>query len=341
MLISKHIYRKFLCYICLASLLSLKAASAQTVNSGDVKYEHTVTQQQLLPLPDTAPLDKKRVDLGRQLFNDTILSGSLTLACSSCHILNQGGEDNRQFSLTDTGSPRTLNTPTIFNITHNATFLWTGGAQSLRDLVNTIMLSSQTMNADWREVLNRLKENEGYSNVFNASFNDGITQENIIEALLVFQKSLTTPNSRFDQYLKGDNEALTDIEKQGYGLFYAYGCTSCHQGKNIGGNMFQKFGLYSDYYKDTGKLISKPDYGRFNNTGNERDKFFFRVPSLRNVALTAPYLHDGSIASLDEVIHIMGIYQLGREIPNTDRKRIEAFLKTLTGRYENDFLDEE
>jgi cytochrome c peroxidase len=322
-------------------LISSNAINSKANNSPDIKPKHKVLQQQLLPLPDAPALDKNKIKLGYQLFNDPALSGSRTLACSSCHILNQGGDDNKQFSLTDTGSPRTLNTPTLFNTTHNATFFWSGSSLSLEELVNGIMLSPKAMHADWSEVLIRLKNNKNYTDAFKASFDDGLTKKNIIEALTVFQKSLVTPNSRFDQYLKGNESALTEKERHGLSLFYSYGCTSCHQGRNIGGNMFQKFGLYRDYYKDTGKPYSKPDFGRFNNTGNERDKFFFRVPSLRNVALTAPYFHNGSVGTLDEAIFIMGSYQLGREIPSKDRSYIEAFLKTLNGHYDNSFFDEE
>ncbi len=339
----KHIYRKLLCYsyLALVMLLPLKATKVYADYSKDIGSNGQPVQQVLLPLPDNSALDKSIVNLGHQLFHDPILSGSKKLACSSCHDLNHGGDDNRQFSLTDAGNPRTVNTPTIFNTTHNFTFLWSGRFESLETLLSAIISSPTTMNADWSEVLIRLENTKVYVEAFNNNFEDGITQENVIKTLVTFQQSLVTSNSTFDQYLRGNESALTDREKQGYGLFYSYGCASCHQGKNIGGNMFQKFGLFNDYYKDTGKLISEDDLGRFNVTGNERDKFFYRVPSLRNVTLTAPYLHDGSISALDEVIRIMGVYQLGRELPETDRGHIEAFLETLTSRYDDPFSGRE
>ncbi|TDF41448.1 cytochrome B6 [Alteromonadaceae bacterium M269] len=339
----KHIYRKLLCspYLVLAASFFWKTTVVCAQPTEEPQTNLQAVKQALLPLPMSPHLDEKKLQLGLQLFNDPILSGSEKLACSSCHDLSRGGDDGLQFSLTDKKIPRTLNTPTIFNTNHNFSLLWSGKFESLNELLDAIITSPATMNAKWEDVLRRLESQPDYVKAFNASYTDGVTRENLVDILATLQRSLVTPNSRFDQYLNGDNSALTPKEKQGYSLFYSYGCTSCHQGKNIGGNMFQKFGLFSDYYQDSDKTPREADLGRYNITGNKRDKFFFRVPSLRNVAVTAPYLHNGSIDSLDEVIRIMGVYQLGREIPESDRRDIEAFLNTLTGQYNDQPFVEE
>jgi cytochrome c peroxidase len=147
---------------------------------------------------------------------------------------------------------------------------------------------------------------------------------------------LITPNARFDKYLRGESQALTDEEKQGYQLFKSYGCVSCHQGINIGGNLFQKFGLMGDYF--AARRVSKADFGRFNVTGSEADKFVFKVPSLRNVALTPPYFHDGSAKQLEDAVTIMSVYQLGRPLTISERDAIVKFLKTLSGEYKGKTL---
>jgi cytochrome c peroxidase len=147
-----------------------------------------------------------------------------------------------------------------------------------------------------------------------------------------FERSLITPNSRFDRYLLGDESAITAEEKAGYALFKSYGCVACHQGRNVGGNMFQIFGVMDDYFANRGH-ITDADYGRFNVTGREEDRFHFRVPSLRNVALTAPYFHDGTAESLDQAVMVMARYQLGVTMPAEDVGLIVKFLGTLTGEY--------
>src|SRR5207248_406151 len=160
-----------------------------------------------------------------------------------------------------------------------------------------------------------------------------VTPPNIRDSIATFERTLMTPNSRFDRYLRGNEAAITSTEKEGYRLFNAYGCTSCHQGANVGGNMFQKMGVAVDYFGQRGE-ITKADLGRFNVTGEESDRYVFKVPSLRNVALTAPYFHDGSAPTLGAAVARMGTYQLGRSIPREDIGLIIQFLRTLTGEYQ-------
>jgi cytochrome c peroxidase len=159
-----------------------------------------------------------------------------------------------------------------------------------------------------------------------------LTAANIKDALVAYELSLNTPNARFDRFLRGDKQALTPSEQKGYQLFKTSGCISCHQGMNLGGNMFQPFGVIGNYITDRGQ-ITKADLGRFNTTKNEVDRYVFRVPSLRNVALTPPYFHDGSAQTLPQAIAKMTKYQLGRSLPTEQIELIVQFLGTLTGEY--------
>ena len=189
------------------------------------------------------------------------------------------------------------------------------------------------MGSLWPEVVAKLYEHESYPGRFQALYPDGINRKNVKNAIGEFVKSLITPNSRFDQWLKGNEAALDAREKQGYALFKSYGCVSCHQGANVGGNMFQVFGVLNDYFKKRGN-ITEADLGRYNVTGNIADRHSFKVPSLRMAAYTAPYLHDGSAATLRDAVNAMFTFQLGREAPDEDKDAIVAFIKTLAGESE-------
>jgi cytochrome c peroxidase len=188
------------------------------------------------------------------------------------------------------------------------------------------------MGGTWPQALAALYKNPQYRTEFNAIYRDGIQQNNVKDAIATFERSLITPNSRFDRFLRGNRTALNREELAGYQLFKEIGCTSCHQGQNIGSNMYQKLGIMEDYFAVRGK-IKQVDMGRFNITKREQDRHFFKVPTLRNVALTPPYLHDGSAKTLEEVVKVMARYQLGKELKAADVARIVAFLRTLTGEY--------
>lgn len=292
----------------------------------------------LLPLPPVPELDSRKITLGEKLFNDPILSGNKSLACASCHELSLGGDDHQQFSLNTQGERRTINTPTVFNVTHNFKPSIAGTTDSLDIFYRVNLFGKKAMNNTWPKLLKALNNTPHYSTQFADVYPDGITQDSVIDVMLTFQQSLVTPGSAFDQWLFGNDTAISEQEKRGYGLFQVYGCTACHQGKNIGGNLYQKLGVFEDYYTEENVSLKTSDYGLYNKTNNEEDRFYFRVPSLRNVATTAPYLHDGSIDKLDDVIAIMGQYQLGRKINQEDRSDIAAFLTTLTGTYQGKIL---
>jgi len=284
----------------------------------------------ILPLPDSADVDMDKVLLGRSLYFDTALSGDGTVSCATCHMLEHGGAEPRKTSIGIGGQIGPINSPTVLNSSYNFVQFWDGRAKDLQEQAAGPVENPSEMGAKWENVVKRLAKNEEYAAAFAKLYEDGITKDNATDAIAEYEKSLITP-SRFDAYLKGDDTAITDAEKQGYATFKEVGCTACHSGINVGGAMFQKLGLVKDYFKDRGTEITEADLGRFNVTKNEAEKHFFKVPTLRNVELTSPYLHDGSRATLEETVKVMGTYQLGRELTAAQVNSIVTFLKTLTG----------
>jgi cytochrome c peroxidase len=220
----------------------------------------------------------------------------------------------------------------VFNSGFNFRQFWDGRAETLEDQVNGPLQHPLEMAGTWPKAVAMLSEDKAYRTEFAAAYPDGISPGNVRDAIATFERSLFTPNARFDLFLRGDQTALNDIELAGYRLFKQIGCTSCHQGMNIGGNMYQKLGIMEDYFAARGNP-QPADLGRFNITKLEEDRYFFKVPSLRNVAVTAPYLHDASSATLEETIGIMARYQLGKTLGAPDISKIAAFLRTLTGEY--------
>ena len=291
------------------------------------------TAEAITPLPESIPLNASKVALGNRLFHDPRLSSDNSTACASCHALDKGGVDGRRRSLGIGGQTGDINAPTVFNSGFNFKQFWNGRANSLEDQIEGPLKHPKEMGSSWAEVLGKIKNDATYRVAFAAIYPDKIQSNNIKDAIVTFERSLITPNSRFDKYLKGNHGAITADELNGYRLFKSYGCIACHQGVNIGGNMFQTFGVMGDYFQDRGN-ITQADLGRYNVTKLEEDKYVFKVPSLRNVALTAPYFHDGTAVTLEQAVIIMGKYQLGVAIPSSDVALIVKFLKTLTGEYE-------
>ncbi|WP_294735207.1 cytochrome c peroxidase [uncultured Pseudomonas sp.] len=286
----------------------------------------------LKPLPPIPQLDPATVELGRQLFNETQLSVNNTKSCASCHDLQNGGADNRAFSLGFDGKPVTLNTPTVFNASLNFKQFWNARVDTLEAQVEQVVTSPMEMGNDWKTVIRTLSALPHYQATFRQIYPDGITPANVQNALATYERTLLTPNSRFDQYLQGDTDILTLQEKYGYQRFKEYGCIACHQGTNIGGNMYQKFGVMGDYFKARGNP-TEADLGRYLVTRDEEDRNVFKVPSLRNVAVTAPYFHDASAKTLEDAVDVMFKYQLGRVPSTEDKTLIVLFLKTLTGEW--------
>ena len=285
----------------------------------------------LAPLPAVGSLDRNKVTLGRRLYHDTQLSGDNTLSCASCHSLDRGGVDP-QVVRTSTGirgQIGPINAPTVLNSRFNFVQFWDGRAPDLTAQAGGPVTNPKEMGATWAQVLPRLGADTTYVAAFRAAYADGITQQNVQDAIATYEMTLVTP-SRFDRWLGGDTTALTTVERQGYATFKEVGCTACHNGVNAGGGMFQRMGLVRDYFADRGALTDA-DNGRFNVTHQPADRHFFKVPTLRNVEHTAPYFHDGSRATLEEAVQSMGRYQLGRELDAGQVRVIVAFLRSLSG----------
>ena len=285
------------------------------------------------PIPETVDVDPAKAALGRALFHDPLLSKDGAISCASCHDLREGGDDGRRVSIGIEGKAGVINAPTVFNAALNFRQFWDGRARTLEAQVDGPIQSPIEMGSLWPEVVAKLAGHPDYPGRFQAIYPDGINRMNIKDAIGQFMRSLTTPNSRFDRWLGGDETALNAHERHGYALFKSYGCVSCHQGANVGGNMFQVFGVLNEYFKRRGN-ITEADLGRYNVTGNVADRHAFKVPSLRMAALTAPYLHDGSAATLRDAVDAMFEFQLGREAPEEDKEAIVAFIRTLAGESE-------
>ena len=314
-------WRSFPRWAALGFALSVGCADAQELD------------EPILPLPLTIELDPGRVALGEKLFNDPHLAHNNTLACSSCHQLEQGGGDGLPRSVTNNGEPDVINTPTIFNRGFNFRHTWRGAFRTLEEQAEADLENPRHAATTWEELLPKLAADDAYRTEFNRLYG-ALRKEHVLNAIATYERSLITPNAPFDRYLRGDVLAISAEQKHGYALFKSYGCISCHQGINVGGNLFQKFGLFEDYFRLRGGPITAADLGRYNVTQNELDRHVFRVPSLRNVAITGPYFHDGSIDRLDNVVETMARVQLGRKPPKSDVRAIVLFLESLTGEYQ-------
>lgn len=306
--------------------------------------EKTHSKEPISPIPETLNLNAQKVLLGEKLFHDTRLSHDNTLSCASCHNLKKGGVDNLTQPITATRqqnerpSRAIFNTPTVFNATFNFVQTWEGHAKTLeQQSVIPLFNSFEMGNKSWTTILDYLNQSPQYQPLLKALYPHSMTAKNVIEAIAEFERSLITPNARFDLYLKGDLTAISPYELKGYQLFKDRGCISCHHGVNVGATMFQKSGVFKPMFQET----TLDNQGRANLFQNRQNQTYLKVPSLRNIALTAPYFHNGSVDNLEEAIDIMGKHQLGITLPLEENKKIHAFLKTLTGQYKGQSLSNE
>lgn len=303
----------------------------QDTRAVDSKPDSTIgSNEPIQPIEPFANLNPRKIDLGRKLFYDPRFSHDNRLSCASCHDLQAGGTDRRTRSIGINGAVGVINAPTVFNSGFNFSQFWDGRAPTLESQIDVPIQNKIEMDATWPEVIGKLQASPEYVQLFRQIYGDDINREHIKDSIAEFERSLSTPNSRFDRYLRHDSGALNSREQQGYKLFKSFGCASCHQGMNIGGNMYQKFGVMAPYFSDRGHL-TKADQGRFNVTGDPKDIYMFKVPSLRNVELTPPYFHDGNAATLADAVRMMAKYQLGRHLTADETELIVEFLKTLTG----------
>ena len=276
----------------------------------------------ITPIPNTIKYDIKKAILGKKLFYEVKLSHNNSISCASCHILEDGGDDNIRVSFGINGKEGKRNSLTVFNSRYNSYQLWDASVKSLKEQAYGPIHNLAEMGSNFEEIINKLKKDKYYNEKFKKLYGN-LTENNIIDAIVEFENTLITPNSRFDQYLNGNISILTVDEMKGYTYFKEYGCISCHNGINIGGNLIQKIGIMSTY-KST-------DLGRYFIRKDKSDKYYFKVPSLRNVEITSPYFHDGKIKTLSEAVSLMAKYQIGFDISEEEVNKIVAFLKTLTG----------
>ena len=292
-------------------------------------------QQVIRPIPETHSEKPERVALGNKLFHDKRLSKDDTISCASCHGLDKGATDQEAVATGVGDAKGPINSPTVYNAVFNIKQFWDGRAVDLKDQAAGPVTNPIEMAAKWEDVVKKLNADAALKAAFEKEYSAGFSKDTITDAIAVFERTLLTPNSRFDKLLKGDAAALNAEEKDGYQLFQDTGCATCHCGEAMGGASFELMGRKRDYFADRANVkVKKEDHGRFNVTKKESDHHKFKVPTLRNIALTFPYFHDAGAKDLKEATRIMAKYQYGKELSDAELGKIAAFLKTLTGEYE-------
>ncbi|MFO1123964.1 MAG: cytochrome c peroxidase [Methylocystis sp.] len=284
------------------------------------------------PAPANDPVTAARVELGRRLFFENRVSMDGNISCSHCHPADKQASDGLPKAIGVFGKENPRNAPSIFNAALNFKQHWRGDRETLEEQAEKSLLGPVSFgNPDQATAMSKLKAIPAYADAFAKAFpgdKDPINSKNWGVAVGAFERTLLTP-SKFDAYLAGDVSALSKQQQAGLRKFIDLGCASCHNGPGVGGNSFQKFGVASDYWKETG--VTTPDKGRADVTKNDADLYVFKVASLRNVAKTAPYFHDGSVDDLTRAVKIMGKTQLGQNLSDNDAADIVAFLGALTG----------
>ena len=291
------------------------------------------------PIIPSQNVDERKAELGFALFHDTRLSVDNTVSCASCHALDMGGVDNHQYSHGVEERLGGVNAPTVYNAVYNFVQFWDGRAKTLAEQaagppLNPVEMASESFD----EIIAKLQQDENYVKLFAELYPEGITEATITNAIEEFERTLVTPNSQFDKWLLGDDNALTAQELRGYELFKEYSCATCHTGVNLGGESYELMGLRRHYFEERGLELTEEDNGRYKQTQDERDRHRFKVPGLRNVELTWPYYHDGSRLTMDDAVRDMALYQCDVELAEGEVQDIVAFLRTLTGEYKGEKL---
>ncbi|WP_096086098.1 cytochrome-c peroxidase [Agaribacterium haliotis] len=278
------------------------------------------------PLEKPKNIDEQKAELGKFLYFDPRLSKSGVISCNTCHNLSMGGTDNIKTSVGHNWQQGPINSPTVLNSSLNNSQFWDGRAADLKEQAGGPIENPKEMASNHELAISIINSMPQYRAMFKQAFgSDGVTIDRATTAIAEFEKTLITPNSRFDLWLKGDKSQLAAHELKGYELFKNSGCVACHSGMGLGGTSYQKLGVFAEYKtKSTAK-------GRMDVTGKEQDKNMFKVPLLRNIELTYPYFHDGEVATLEEAVNLMGKLQLNKEFTSEETANIVAFLKTLTG----------
>lgn len=302
-------------------------AKHYAVAGAAAQFQNDVVQ----PLPEKMDLDARKVALGDKLYHDKRLSKDNSLACAGCHALDKGGTDQEQFSKGVGGKMGGINAPTTFNAGFQFKQFWDGRAATLEDQADGPPNNPIEMASNWPEIIGKLKQDAELTNEFTAVYPQGYSKETITEAIATFERTLLTP-SRFDKFLRGQADALSADEKRGYELFKSHGCATCHVGKLLGGQSFELMSRHGDYITDRGNRTDA-DLGRYSVTKREDDRGKFKVPTLRNIAITFPYFHDGTVKELKQAVEYMAKYQLGKTLAAADTDAIVKFLQSLTGEY--------
>lgn len=278
------------------------------------------------PIEPAVITEPEKVQLGKKLFFDPRLSRSGFISCNSCHNLSMGGSDNLPSSIGHNWQEGPINSPTVLNSSMNVAQFWDGRAATLQEQAAGPISNPMEMASTHVLALDVLRSIPQYREEFAGIYgSDEIDLNRVTDAIAAFEETLVTPNSPFDQWLKGDDEALNEAELAGYQTFKEIGCTACHNGPGVGGTTFQRMGVVEPYVTDN------PAEGRVAVTGKDADRFSFKVPTLRNVELTYPYFHDGAYWELEEAVDLMARLQLGRELEKADIDNMTAFLKSMTG----------
>jgi cytochrome c peroxidase len=299
--------------ICLLVLGALQFSPTASEPLKQARDWNNLAEEPITPVPEPPTIDPLKIRLGERLFGDPRLSHDNSRSCSSCHDLGTNGASTRNLDVGLDGSTLSLNTLTLFNATLNFRFGWEGKLRTPELDVKATLESPRIMATSMSELVEKLAADPDMRREFTAAYGDGPDAASIVDAIVSFERTLVTPGSRFDRWLAGDAAALSTNELEGYRWFKSLGCISCHQGVNIGGNLFERHGIFHPL------ASPKPE--------------ILRVPSLRNVTTTAPYFHDGSAQTLDDAVRKMGLAQLNATLTDQQVQAIVAYLRTLTGNY--------
>lgn len=328
----------FLVFLATGFLTALSACNSTAVEAeeADITPGKLFMFSPLQTMPPATGTDALKVNLGRRLYYETHLSTNNSTSCNSCHELAKYGVDPGQpVSSGFNGKPGGRNSPTVYNAGLQFSQFWDGRAPTLAAQAAGPMMNPVEMGMPGPEaVIAYIRSNPGYVKQFKDAFptqKDAITMENVTAAIASFEERLQTP-ARWDEYIKGNEQALSDAEKQGLRVFLNTGCASCHAGAGMGGNSFAKLGTYQDWPDE------KSDTGRMGLTHQPRDLMYFKVPLLRNVTMTGPWFHDGKVKSIDEAVQMMGKYQLGRNLTASEVHSIVMYLNTLTGPIPQEYI---
>ena len=284
------------------------------------------------PIPSKLTVDEQKAKLGSILYHHTALSGDETVSCATCHPLDNAGVDGLQTSTGIRNQKGDINAPTVYNAAFNIRQFWDGRAGTLAEQAGGPPMNPVEMDGgSWEKVAQRLSKDSEFKKQFEAVYPKGFTPENITDAIASFEKTLITPDSPFDKYLKGESKALTEQQIRGYELFKEAKCSTCHAGQNLGGQTFEYMGLKGEYFADRGNVGKINDTGLKSFTKDERDIHKFKTPTLRNVALTAPYFHDGAAKTLKDAVIAMAKYQRAKDLTDSEIDDIVKFLESLTG----------